>query len=144
MSEIAFNKTVVLIISLVVLITLIVYFYYLYSSYKKSSEGFGNYTNESMNEVSLRMECINKNIFSIQERIKSSLTQNKKCDEFESAACSDIFIENSIPFYNCTAYCYKKSNTGISKLMCLVKYNCRTDEVQPGEHCTVIVLSSSS
>jgi len=143
MSEIAFNKTVVLIISLVVLITLIVYFYYLYSPYKKSSEEFSNYTNESMNEFSLRMECINKNIFSIQEKIKEKLIQDKQCDDFDTASCYDIFTENNIPYYNCTAYCYKRSkdSSGPTKLMCPVKYNCRDNSVQIGL-CQVIIQQS--
>jgi len=133
MSGIVFNKTAVLIISLLVLITLIVFFYSLYFPYKKSSEGFGNYTNESMNEFSLRMECINKNIFNIQEKIKNSL--NQQCSSFESIMCNDIFIENNIPYYNCTVYCYKDS----TKLMCPVKYNCRDDVAQPTRSCTVLL-----
>jgi len=132
MSEIAFNKTVALIISVIVLITLIIYFYYLYSSYKKGSENLGNYTNESMNDISLRMECINKNVFSIEEKVKGSLSQ--QCDSFESIGCKDIFIENNLPYYNCTIYCSK----GGTKYMCLVKYNCRTDEAQLAGSCTTL------
>jgi len=132
MSEIAFNKTVVLIISLVVLITLIVYFYNLYHPYKKSSEGFFKYTNESINEISLRMECVNKKLFDIEKVIRNSL--DKQCSSFESVVCNEIFIENGIPYYNCTAYCYRDN----TKLMCPVKYNCKEDKAQINGYCIKI------
>jgi len=134
MSEIAINNIVILIIAVIVLITLIIYFYYLYSSYEKSSGSFSSYTNKSMSDISLRMECLNKNLFSVQEEIENSLSG--QCNEFDSVTCRDIFIEDNTPYYNCTVYCY--SNSAGAELMCSVEYNCETDEAQLNGPCVTL------
>jgi len=134
MSEIAINKSIVMIIAIIVLISLIIYFYMLYSKYKSSSDRISSYTNESMNEVSLKSECMNKNIISVMDIAKNPV-RNNPCKVFESVGCSDIFIESNTPYYKCIIYCYGENNL---KYKCEVKYNCITNTAELMGICTQV------
>jgi len=126
MSEIAINKSIVIIIAVIVLISLIIYFYMFYSKYKSSSDRIHSYTNESMKEISLRSECMNKNIINVMDTAKNPV-KNNPCKVFDSVSCSDIFIEGNIPYYKCVVYCYGENNL---RYRCEVKYNCITNTAE--------------
>jgi len=134
MSEIAINKSIVIIIAVIVLISLIVYFYLLYSKYKSSSDRISSYTNESMGEISLRSECMSKDILRVMDVAKNPVKDNP-CKVFESVICQDIFIEGNTPYYKCIIHCYGDNNL---KFECEVKYNCITNTAELMKTCTQI------
>jgi len=134
MGEIAINKSIVMIMAIIVLISLIIYSYILYSKYKSSSDRISSYTNESMNEISLKSECINKNILKVMDTAKNPVKDNP-CKAFEDVSCSSIFIESNVPYYKCVIYCYGENNL---KYKCEVKYNCITNMAELIGICTQV------